>query len=71
MANRVCVPVRRSKPPVDRADVLKRIARPVSGRTSPTPEMYEFLEAEGIGYTIRLPTNRLLQDRIWLNTNSG
>src|SRR6478752_7616081 len=28
------------------------------------PEIYEFLEAEGIGYTIRLPANRLLQDRI-------
>ena len=26
--------------------------------------MYEFLEAEGIGYTIRLPANRILQDRI-------
>jgi Transposase DDE domain group 1 len=28
------------------------------------PEMYEFLEAEGIGYTIRLPANRVLQDSI-------
>ena len=28
------------------------------------PEMYEFLEAEGIGYTIRLPVNRVLQDKI-------
>jgi hypothetical protein len=28
------------------------------------PEMYEYLEAESIGYTIRLPANRLLQDRI-------
>jgi hypothetical protein len=28
------------------------------------PETYEFLEAEGIGYTIRLPANRVLQDRI-------
>ena len=28
------------------------------------PEMYEYLEAECIGYTIRLPANRLLQDRI-------
>jgi hypothetical protein len=28
------------------------------------PEMYEFLEAKGIGYTIRLPANRVLQDRI-------
>ena len=28
------------------------------------PEMYEFLEAEGIGYTIRLPPNRVLHDRI-------
>jgi Transposase DDE domain group 1 len=29
-----------------------------------SPEMYEFLEAEGIGYTIRLPANSILQDRI-------
>jgi hypothetical protein len=28
------------------------------------PEIYELLEAEGIGYTIRLPANRVLQDRI-------
>jgi hypothetical protein len=28
------------------------------------PEIYEFLEAEGIGYTIRLPANRILQDKI-------
>jgi hypothetical protein len=28
------------------------------------PEMYEFLEAEGAGYTIRLPANRVLQGRI-------
>jgi hypothetical protein len=28
------------------------------------PEMYEFLEAERIGYTIRLPTNSVLQRRI-------
>jgi len=28
------------------------------------PEMYEFLEAERIGYTIRLPENNLLQNRI-------
>jgi hypothetical protein len=28
------------------------------------PEIYEFLEAEGIGYTIRFPANRVLQDRI-------
>jgi Transposase DDE domain group 1 len=27
-------------------------------------EIYEFLEAEGIGYTIRLPANRVLQDKI-------
>jgi hypothetical protein len=29
-----------------------------------SPEMYEYLEAEGIGYAIRLPANRVLQDRI-------
>ena len=28
------------------------------------PEMYEFLETEGIGYTIRLPANSVLQSRI-------
>jgi len=28
------------------------------------PEIYEFLEAEGIGYTIRLPANSVLQNRI-------
>jgi hypothetical protein len=28
------------------------------------PEMYEFLEAEGAGYTIRLPANSVLQGRI-------
>src|ERR1700730_640533 len=28
------------------------------------PEMYEFLEAEGIGYTIRLPANSVLQNTI-------
>jgi hypothetical protein len=28
------------------------------------PELYELLEAEGIGYAIRLPTNPVLQERI-------
>src|SRR6267143_1493700 len=28
------------------------------------PEIYEFIEAEGIGYTIRLPANSVLQDKI-------
>lgn len=28
------------------------------------PEIYEFLEAEGMGYAIRLPTNRIVQDKI-------
>jgi hypothetical protein len=28
------------------------------------PEMYEFLEAEGADYTIRLPANNVLQNRI-------
>jgi hypothetical protein len=27
-------------------------------------QIYEFIEAEGIGYTIRLPANNVLQDRI-------
>jgi hypothetical protein len=29
-----------------------------------SPEIYEFLEAEGMGYAIRLPANRVLQDKI-------
>jgi hypothetical protein len=29
-----------------------------------SPEIYEFLEAEGIGYTIRLPANSVLQSKI-------
>ena len=29
-----------------------------------TPEVYEFLEAERIKYAVRLPTNRVLQERI-------
>jgi len=29
-----------------------------------SPEMYEFLEAERIGYTMRLPANRVLQEKI-------
>jgi hypothetical protein len=28
------------------------------------PEMYEFLEAEGMGYAIRLPADRVLQEKI-------
>jgi Transposase DDE domain group 1 len=28
------------------------------------PEIYELLEAEGIGYAIRLPANSVLQERI-------
>src|SRR3984893_2833885 len=28
------------------------------------PEVYEFLEADGIKYAIRLPANRVLQERI-------
>jgi hypothetical protein len=28
------------------------------------PEIYEFIEAEGVGYTIRLPANSVLQNRI-------
>ena len=29
-----------------------------------SPDLYEFLEGEGIKYAIRIPTNRVLQDRI-------
>ena len=34
----------------------------IFGRTG--PEVYEYLEAEGIKYAIRLPANRVLQERI-------
>jgi hypothetical protein len=27
-------------------------------------EIYEFLEAEGMGYAIRLPANRVVQDKM-------
>jgi hypothetical protein len=33
-------------------------------RPSPTPRIYEFLEAEGMGYAIRLPANSILQSEI-------
>jgi hypothetical protein len=33
-------------------------------RLSPMPEMYELLDAKGIGYTIPLPANNVLQHRI-------
>jgi hypothetical protein len=33
-------------------------------RAFANPEIYEFLEAEGMGYAIRLPANRVLQDKI-------
>ena len=37
------------------------------------PEIYEFLEAEGYGYAIRLPTNHGLaeQDRIFAEAPAG
>jgi Transposase DDE domain group 1 len=31
---------------------------------SANPEVYEFLEAKGMAYVIRLPANRVLQDKI-------
>ena len=34
------------------------------GAAFANPEIYEFLEAEGIGHTIRLPANSVLQNRI-------
>jgi hypothetical protein len=30
------------------------------------PEIYELLEAEGMGYAVRLPANRVLQDKMFL-----
>jgi hypothetical protein len=44
-------------------DIVKRLYFPGDAAFA-NPEIYEFLEAEGIGYTIRLPANRVLQDRI-------
>ena len=35
------------------------------------PEMYEFLEAEGYGYAIRLPTNRSCRARSDIAEASG
>src|SRR5262249_22762500 len=35
-----------------------------SDAASPNPEMYDLLEPEGVGYTIRLPANNVLQKRI-------
>ena len=32
------------------------------GRTK--PEVYKYLEAEGVGYAIRLPANQVLQEHI-------
>src|SRR6478672_2583966 len=29
-----------------------------------SPEIYEFLETEGMGYAFRVPANRVLQDKI-------
>jgi hypothetical protein len=55
-------------------DVLKLVVARYQGKVSriyfradagfANPEVYEFLEAERIKYAIRLPANRVLQDRI-------
>jgi Transposase DDE domain group 1 len=61
-----------------RADSWRAVLEPVIARYRGTakrlyfrgdaafanPEIYEFLEAEGMGYAIRLPANRVLQDKI-------
>jgi hypothetical protein len=63
---------------VHSADEWERTLRPVIARYSEKaarlyfradaafamPEVYEFLEAKGVKYTIRLPANRVLQDKI-------
>ena len=56
------------------ADVLKPVVARYRGKVSriffradagfANPEVYEYLEAEGIKYAIRLPANRVLQERI-------
>jgi hypothetical protein len=55
-------------------DVLKLVVARYQGNVSriyfradagfASPEVYEFLEGERIKYAIRLPANRVLQDRI-------
>ena len=63
---------------VHSADGWRAMLEPVIGRYRDTvkrryfrgdaafanPEIYEFLEAEGYGYAIRLPANRVVQDKI-------
>src|SRR6202045_2775174 len=54
--------------------VLKPVVAGYRGKVSPiyfradagfaNPEVYEYLESEGIEYAIRLPANRILQERI-------
>ena len=54
--------------------MLKPVLAPYRGKVSriyfradagfATPEVYQYLEAEGIKYAIRLPANRALQERI-------
>ena len=44
-------------------DIVKRLYF-LGDAAFANPEIYEFLEAEGAGYTIRLPANRVLQDKI-------
>src|SRR3982074_2680629 len=54
--------------------VLKPVVEPYQGKVSriyfradagfANPDVYEFLEAERIKYAIRLPANRILQERI-------
>jgi hypothetical protein len=56
------------------ADILKPVVARYQGKVSriyfradagfANPEVYEYLEAEGIKYTIRLPANDVLQERI-------
>ena len=53
-------------------DVLEPVVTRYRGKVSrlradaafANPDVYEFLEAERINYAIRLPANRILQDRI-------
>ncbi|MCR4340600.1 MAG: IS1380 family transposase [Gemmatimonadaceae bacterium] len=63
---------------VHSADGWKDVLEPVVGRyrsrfkrryfradaAFANPEVYEFLEAEGFSYAIRLPTNKVLQERV-------
>jgi hypothetical protein len=58
----LCVPATFTAPARYQGKVSRIYFRADAGFAN--PEVYEFLEAERIKYAIRLPANRVLQDRI-------